>query len=634
MRIKRLHLKAVGPFTDRILQFDSPAPGLHIIYGPNEAGKSSSLRALKALLYGFHQQTPDNFLHNYDQLLVGGCLVNSDGEELHFLRRKKRIGDLIDEAGNPLPVNTLSRFLHGIDPEIFASLYGIDHEALVQGGEEILAQKGEVGQALFAAGAGISSLRQLTDTLEQEAAELFKLTGQLPKINQAIKRYKDLQKEAKAVALSCRDWKDLHKALQTAEKQRAELEQERGLENYRVQHLERLAQAIPELASLHAYRTQLEALGTVTFLPPDFREHHRQVVQAIRETELQLQKESERLIKLQERRAALSFNKSLLAQAEKVDDLHQRLGEYCKGLKDKPEREGMRISLRREAADLLHQVRPDLSLTELEPLRAVLVKKKSVQRLSEDFAAINRQLLLAKKHYRIAEQEQQETLDALKAMSVPSLARDSQKLLQLVKTVQKEGDIDALLDKSRDEIDQGKKDCLAELKRLGHWSGDLLTLIELPLPLAETVQQADKRYSDVREEKHSLEKEHANTAQELRKTSAEIRKNSSAGEIPSEQSLLKTRHKREQGWQILRRQWLDGQDMTQESLAYAPHQPLAEVYAAYVREADTIADRLRREADRVAGAAALRVQAETHQLRLIELAQNMVMLENRQHGAG
>ena len=53
MRLKRLHLKAVGPFTDRTLEFDSKEPGLHIIYGPNEAGKSSSLRALKALLYGF-----------------------------------------------------------------------------------------------------------------------------------------------------------------------------------------------------------------------------------------------------------------------------------------------------------------------------------------------------------------------------------------------------------------------------------------------------------------------------------------------------------------------------------------------------------------------------------------------------
>ena len=144
---------------------------------------------------------------------------NSGGEELTFWRRKKRIGDIIDAAGTPLPTNILSQFLHGVEPEIFASLYGIDHETLIRGGEEILAQKGEVGQALFAAGAGISSLRQVTDQLEQEATELFKSTGQLPQINKAIKKFRELQKEAKMVSLSCKDWKDLQSSLKIAEKE-------------------------------------------------------------------------------------------------------------------------------------------------------------------------------------------------------------------------------------------------------------------------------------------------------------------------------------------------------------------------------------------------------------------------------
>ena len=70
-----------------------------------------------------------------------------------------------------------------------------------------------------------------------------------------------------------------------------------------------------------------------------------------------------------------------------------------------------------------------------------------------------------------------------------------------MKLAQKVGDIDELLEKSRHELEQDKKACLAELKRIGHWSGDLPTLIELPLPLAETLQQFDKRYSDIAERK-------------------------------------------------------------------------------------------------------------------------------------
>ncbi len=39
MRLLRLHLKAVGPFTDVVLDLSAGQYGLHLIHGPNEAGK-------------------------------------------------------------------------------------------------------------------------------------------------------------------------------------------------------------------------------------------------------------------------------------------------------------------------------------------------------------------------------------------------------------------------------------------------------------------------------------------------------------------------------------------------------------------------------------------------------------------
>ena len=64
--------------------------------------------------------------------------------------------------------------------------------------------------------------------------------------------------------------------------------------------------------------------------------------------------------------------------------------------------------------------------------------------------------------------------------------------------------------------------------------------------------------------------------QELKKAQTEIKKEHYTGEIPSEETLFQTRQKREHGWQLLRRQWLDHEDVTKESLAYAPDQPLPE----------------------------------------------------------
>ena len=64
MRLARLLLRAFGPFTDAELDLgraDPSRPDLHLIYGPNEAGKSSALRAMTDLRFGIPQRSPDDF---------------------------------------------------------------------------------------------------------------------------------------------------------------------------------------------------------------------------------------------------------------------------------------------------------------------------------------------------------------------------------------------------------------------------------------------------------------------------------------------------------------------------------------------------------------------------------------------
>lgn len=610
MKLKRLDLKAFGPFTDRVIEFNSDEPGLHIIFGPNEAGKSSALRALKSLLYGFPQQTPDNFVHNYDQLLVGGSLENSTRDEIVFQRRKKRVNDIMDASGNALDAGVLAPFLHGVEPGLFESLYGLDHEALVRGGKDILDQKGEVGQALFAAGAGISSLRQIIDQLETEAADLFKPAGQLPQINKAVKRFKELQKELKAASLSIKKWKDHRKVLKNAEADLDRLEKERDQNKKTLHRLNRLHQAIPELAALTSRKEQLQALGEVVILSPDFSERQRQAVQEMHDARQQLDRYVERRKKLEGKRNAISINQELLDHGEQVDDFHQLLGEYNKGRKDRPERNGMRISLRREAADLLKQVRPDLTLEQVEILRPVLSKKRTIQALIPRHEAIHQQLTSARKQGKTAEQDLKDTQQALVAMPA---VKDAQELRRAVKLARKAGDIDAQLEKNQRDVEQGKTGYRSELKRIGLWSGELPALMELLLPLSDTVQKFDHRVRQTADERREIEKERKTIEKELKSALHEIKKVEYAGSVPSEEALIRTREKREQGWQLLRRQWLDQEDVTEESRGYDPEHPLHEAYEANVGQADLIADRLRREADRVVTAVNLRARIESLQ---------------------
>jgi len=63
MKILELGLHAFGPFTDAVLDLSASQEGLHLIYGPNEAGKSSALRALRQGLFGIPAQSSDSFVH-------------------------------------------------------------------------------------------------------------------------------------------------------------------------------------------------------------------------------------------------------------------------------------------------------------------------------------------------------------------------------------------------------------------------------------------------------------------------------------------------------------------------------------------------------------------------------------------
>ena len=50
MKIHTLHLASFGKFKDKTIHFED---GINLIYGENEAGKSTVMAFIKAMLYGF-----------------------------------------------------------------------------------------------------------------------------------------------------------------------------------------------------------------------------------------------------------------------------------------------------------------------------------------------------------------------------------------------------------------------------------------------------------------------------------------------------------------------------------------------------------------------------------------------------
>jgi len=616
VRIKRLSLKAFGHFTDRTLDFTSELPGLHVVYGPNEAGKSSSMRALQALFFGFPVRSGDNFLHAYDQLLVGGCLQGNDGSELTFSRRKKNRNSLFDEHDNPLDPALLAPFLHGLEQDLFNTLYGINHESLVRGGQGILDQKGEVGQALFSAGTGLASLKSIVDELEAEADNLFRPRGSSQAISVLLNRYKELQSHIKQATLSSRDWQEHQRALGDAVQKLERANALRAQLNREKRQLERLKQALPTIGQRRSLLEKLADLGDVVELPPDFSERRRSLEQQAVIARSRLESSKTRQELLEEKRRGVSLDQGLLDHAEAIEDMHQGLGQYRKAKADRPLLEGRRIGCRTDAAHLLKQIKPLLSLDEIEVLRPSLAKRKTIQALGARHEAL---VLSERTSGRLVQTTAQDLEAARCGLEKLSLSVNAGKLPRMVMSVQKVGDLDGEISAKRRNLNTATTECRSVVQRLGLWSGPLELLNQLAVPLPETVRRHEEELSSLSEKKRQLTADAGQLENDQILIDEQLHEIEYAAEVPSEDELLQFRSRRDLGWQLLRSQWLQGEDVTAKCIDYDSERPLPEAYERLVGISDQTADRLYREADRVQKHASLKAKAEVIAKRRTEL---------------
>jgi uncharacterized protein YhaN len=595
MRILEIGLLAFGPFSDVTLDLSGPG-GFHLIHGPNEAGKSATLRALRCLFFGIPQRTEDNFRHDNKSLRIGARLLHSDGSQLRFYRRKTRKASLLDETGRALPDDALDKYLQGLGEEYFSSLFGIDYESLVRGGEDILKVDGKLGQALFSAGMGGRRLHGILQGLEGEAEGLFKARGRLQHINQLLKDYKDLKKEIAELSLSANEWSSHHRAYHKSLREKAELDQQlRNLETER-SRLERLERALKGIPRYRELTVELEELQGVRLLPPDFGEKRRETQIRLRQAEEAQEAARAALLRIEERIGALEIPEALLEQADTAMNLRERLGSHNKAMEDV-------VALRREyevvegeVRGLVKELRPDLPQEEAERLRLGAARRTRIRQLSNRCEALVSEMERARRDCKDTERKLQEKRAELQETPPPG---DPSNLRTVAARGRRAGNPEAEQAELREDLQTRREEAEAALQRLGLWSGSLEDLASLAAPSRETVEKHETRLEQLHQRKEKLKERRDEFEERGREGDRQIRELQMAGTVPSEADLERARMHRERGWRLIRLSWLEDREEREEIESFASGLPLADAYEAAVRQSDEIADRLRREAERV-----------------------------------
>jgi uncharacterized protein YhaN len=632
MKILALDLLAFGPFKDAAIDLSHGCEGLHIVYGPNEAGKSSALRALRQLLFGIPGSSSDNFLHPYPALRIGAMLRAGDATTVQCIRRKGNKNTLrgADDV-TVLDDSVLRRLLGGIDQATFESMFGLDHATLVRGGQAITSGSGEIGQILFAAGAGIASLRAVLKQLELEADNLFSPRARNPKINQAVIELEAARQEVRNSELAGSDWVQHDSELQAAVKRKQEVDAELSARLHDRSRLERYTRALPAIGRRREMIVSLAACADAPLLREDFSDERRDTV-----TKLRLAKDSEReatdqVQELEREIAAITVPEPVLANDDVIEELQQRLGAHRKALHDRKTRlEPQRVQFLADAKNMLRDLRPTLTLDAVDQLRLPAPARVRIQELANQYQGLATRAKTAAQTVITTTDRVEETSEALDKLEQ---SRDGEALRHAIADAQRHGDIEQQLDRARRELRELEDQCAVELNRLPLWSGTLEELERLPVPTDETIErfrakldEADLNHCKLQERSDELEREGRDLARQIEQLVGEQA-------VPSEDELSQSRRRREIGWQVVRRAWQETREDDQAArefvAAYAPAHDLATAYEHAVQQADQVADRLRREADRVARKAELEATREQCRKRFAKLRDQIKQLEDQ-----
>lgn len=555
MRIAQLRLIAYGPF--RGLELDLSAPGIHVVFGRNEAGKSTTLRAITGLLYGIDTRTLDAHVHKPAELRVGGVLVGDDGARLEVVRRKgvSKGGPntLLDEAGQALDEARLQRLLRGVGEDTFKNAFGLDLTRLHQGAKALLDGGGDVGGSLFDASVGGGGdARGLLAHLNDEADKLYKPRAAAPALNAALKAFADAQKAVKEKQSLPEAYTKQRDALEEAKKRRDELVTKRSALAVRRAQIERARRRAPLEKRRAQLVAQLATLGDVA------------------------------------------------RHAARITSLHSRLGAYERATTAHRDEAAEAQRLRDRVADAARRAGvPSGSAA----LRIDGRAESRIQRLLHDRTTATERI--EKARVEIARDERE--LARLRALAEAPQASEPAQSAALVRAVERArglADTTARHASERQKVVRKRADVTAKAAALGSSTGPLEHLIAVPVPaegvldeLAARAAELDRVLSRHAERAAELEAQALSVEQALAEASGDFAP-------PAKADLEAARAARDAAWSRVR----DARGAPVDAKAMAA---LDSDFERAARDADVIADRMIVEADRVTTLARLRAQQIT-----------------------
>ncbi|MGE7857944.1 AAA family ATPase [Bacillus sp. NPDC094064] len=256
MRMEKLHIYGYG----KLENVEMDLSLLTVLYGENEAGKSTIRSFMKSILFGFPTRGQRRYEPKEGGKYGGAMTVQTEKYGRLKIERlpKTAAGEVTVyfEDGKTGGEDILHDILSGMNESLFDSVFSFDMHGL-----QNIHQLGEadIGNYLFSASAvGSDALLQLDKKLEKEMDQRFKPSGRKPEINVSLQEMKKLEEKMKEWQGKIGTYEKQVEQLKESEEKLASVRAEKENADKRKQDYEILAALEPLVIEKRAHEKVLE----------------------------------------------------------------------------------------------------------------------------------------------------------------------------------------------------------------------------------------------------------------------------------------------------------------------------------------------------------------------------------------
>ncbi|AIQ57781.1 hypothetical protein PBOR_13185 [Paenibacillus borealis] len=403
MKIESIRIDGYGRLAQRDMELNE---GVTILFGRNEAGKSTTLQFIRAMLYGIPGRAYP--AERYEPLLGGthGGVLNArdDTGALWTIRRytaggegpgrgeKLQIG-LHYPDGSTEELNQAElerRLLGGISRSMFRQLFAVSLDELQELGA---LQSGEMSSYLFHAGmGGGGEIMRAEKRLVQDAEKLYKPRGKVQDAAKILQSIEKLEREVAESRSYLPRYNENTLALEAVEQKLSQMKGARELAGDKLHKL-RKAREIRELwLKWCEARLELSELPVIASFPEAGVERWKSLEGDLRG----LQSAAFRLERLQaELEADLAANPPdplLEQQGPALEALDRKRGSYEDKLTERQRLTGELAALGEHLQRILRSMGTGWSAAELAGFAASAADREAARRYAASFAGYDRQM--------------------------------------------------------------------------------------------------------------------------------------------------------------------------------------------------------------------------------------------------